>query len=253
MTGAATTAAVGLSKPLRVWEKIELQVGDGPEAGHYLARIQDFINGGIVITDPEFLSGGSLLRENTTVIVMVRREDAIYQFVSTIKRTLGKGGRQFILSPPRRFERVQRRMFVRVDLHSKLSYARIVPLGDWQSYDDRLAWHQSRTFDISGSGTLFRAAEEMPVGEIVLLKTEYLKELQLPETVVAQVKRCILVEREWRCGAQFVLSDTLSAHLEPREIAALPASIRRFDRNAQNRLSTAVFALQVELRKKGLL
>jgi c-di-GMP-binding flagellar brake protein YcgR len=253
VTNAVITAAIGLSKPLRVWEKIELQIGDGPEAGHYLARIQDFINGGIVITDPEFLSGGSLLRENTAVIVMVRREDAMYQFVSTIKRVLGKGGRQFILSPPRRFERVQRRMFVRVDLHSKLSYARIVPLGDWQSYDDRLAWHQSRTYDLSGGGNLFHSVDEVPVGELVLLRMEYLKELQLPETIVAQAHRCALVKGEWQCGVQFVLSDTLSAHLEPREIAALPASIRRFDRNAQNRLSTAVFALQVELRKKGLL
>ncbi len=253
MTNPEITAAVGLSKPLRVWEKIELQVGDGPEAGHYLARIQDFINGGIVITDPEFLSGGSLLRENNTVTVMVRRDDAMYQFVSTIKKFIGKSGRQFILSPPRRFERVQRRMFVRVEHHGKLAYARIVPLGDWQSYEDRLAWHHSQTYDISGGGTLFHAVDEMPVGELVLLKLDYLKEIQLPDMIVARVHRCALVEREWRCGVQFILADTLPAHLEPREIAALPGSIRRFDRNAQNRLSTAVFALQVELRKKGLL
>ncbi|PWB68698.1 hypothetical protein C3F09_11145 [candidate division GN15 bacterium] len=244
---------MGMSKPLRVWERIELQVGDGPEAGHYLARIQDFINGGIVITDPEFLSGSSLMRENMSVAVIVRRDDAMYQFTSTIKKTLGRGSRQFILSPPRHFERVQRRMFVRVDLESALWYARIVPLGDWQNYDDRLAWHRSQTYDISGGGTLFRAVDEMPTGELVLLKMEYLKDISLPETVVAQVHRCVSIEREWRCGVQFVLADALPARLEPNEIAALPASIRRFDRNAQNRLSTAVFARQVELRKKGLL
>lgn len=253
MTNATITAAVGPSNALRVWERIELQVGDGPEAGHYLARIQDFINGGIVITDPEFLSGGSLLRESISVIVMVRRDDAMYQFTSTIKRAFGRGGRQFILSPPRRFERVQRRMFVRVELHSKLSYARIIPLGVWQSYDDRLTWRQSRTYDISGGGTQFRAQDEMPIGELVLLRMEYMKDLQLPEALVARVHRCYLAEREWRCGAQFVLADMLSAHLEPRELAALPASVRRFDRNAQNRLSNAIFGLQVELRKKGLL
>ena len=73
----------------------------------------------------------------STVAVIVNRNDAMYQFFSTIKRAIGKGGRQFILSPPRRYERVQRRMFARVNMQTKLSYSRIVPLGDWQSYDDR--------------------------------------------------------------------------------------------------------------------
>jgi c-di-GMP-binding flagellar brake protein YcgR len=245
--------SIGLSKPLRVWEKIELQVGDGPDAGHYLARIQDFINGGIVITDPEFLSGSTLLRENTAVVVIVHREDAVYQFMSTIKKTLGKSGRQFILSPPRQFERVQRRMFVRVTMSTKLTYARIVPLGDWQNYDDRLVWHQTRTFDISGGGTLFQATDEIPVGALLLLRLDYLKELQLPETVVARSHRTTFKDGSWHCGAQFLLSDSLSAHLEPRQIAALPASIQRFNRNTQNRLSSALFNAQLELRKKGLL
>jgi cob(I)alamin adenosyltransferase len=173
--------------------------------------------------------------------------------MSTIKKTLGRGGRQFILSPPRRLERVQRRMFVRVELSSPLSYAQIVPLGDWQSYDDRLAWHQSRTYDISGGGTQFQADDELPVGTLLLLKLEYFKELQLPEMVVARSHRCFVADGGWRCGAQFVLADTLSAYLEPRQIAALPASIQRFNRNIQNRLSAALFNAQVELRKKGLL
>ena len=253
MTCVSGKATVGLSQPLRVWEKIELQVGDGPEAGRYLARIQDFINGGIVITDPEFLSGNLLLRENSTVAVIVNRNDAMYQFFSTIKRAIGKGGRQFILSPPRRYERVQRRMFARVNMQTKLSYSRIVPLGDWQSYDDRLTWHHTWTINVSAGGTLFRAADELPPNALLLLRMEYLKELQLPEVVVAEARRCARAESEWQCGARFLLAEMLPAHLEPRELSALPASIRRFDRNAQNRLASAVFTLQIELRKKGLL
>lgn len=253
MTQVAIHQSAGIPKPLRVWERIELQVGNGPEAGHYLARIQDFINGGIVITEPEFLAGGSLLREHMAVVVIVRREDAMYQFTSTIKKTLGKGGRQFILSPPRRFERVQRRMFVRVEMETKLTYARIVPLGDWENYDDRLAWHNTQTFDISGGGTQFQSADELPVGTLLLLKLEYFKELHLPETVVARSHRCFVSNHGWRCGAQFILADSLSGYLEPRQIAALPASIQRFNRNLQNRLSGALFNAQLELRKKGLL
>jgi c-di-GMP-binding flagellar brake protein YcgR len=180
-----TSTSAGLSKPLRVWEKIELQVGQGDETGHYIARIQDFINGGIVITDPEFISGSSLLRENVDILVMVRRDDAMYQFASTIKRSLGNRGRQFILTPPRRFDRVQRRMFVRVEQHKKISYARIVPLGEWQSYDDRLAWHQTHTLDISAGGISFTVYDEIPSGEFLLLKPEYFKEAALPEFVVA--------------------------------------------------------------------
>lgn len=88
-THIPTIAGPGGLKPLRVWEKIELLVGDGDSAGHYLARIEDFINGGIVITEPEFLSGNSLMRENADIMVVVCREDAMYQFASTIRKAIG--------------------------------------------------------------------------------------------------------------------------------------------------------------------
>ncbi len=248
-----STIATLPSKPLQIWEKIELEVGEGDQAGHYRARIQDFINGGIVITDPEFIEGHALLRENADVMVIVRRNDAMYQFQSVIRKTIGANGRQFILAPPRRFERVQRRLFVRVDLQKKLKYARIIPLEEWVSYDDHLSWHQTLTQDISAGGLSFKVYDEIPSGSLLLLMLEYTCELPIPEAIVGVIRRSFFKGGNWQCGCQFVLAESLPNYLEPREIQALPSAVTHFTRNAQNRLASGVFALQVELRKKGLL
>lgn len=248
-----STVSPPLTKPLRVWERIELQVGEGEQAGQYRARVLDFINGGIVITDPEFITGSSLLRENAGITVIIRRDDAMYQFASSIKKTMGTTGRQFILTPPRRCERVQRRMFVRVDVQKKLKYARIVPLGDWPSYDDHLSWHQTLTQDMSAGGLSFKVYDEIPSGSLLLLIVEYESELPIPEAIVSVVRRCFFKGGSWHCGAQFVLASALTDYLEQREIEALPPAVTHFNRNAQNRLASSVFAMQVEMRKKGLL
>ncbi len=131
-------------------------MGEPPTSGRYLARIQDFVNGGIVITEPEFLEGSTLLREDIDVLVLVTREDAIYQFSSKIKRMLSRESKEYLLTPPRRFERVQRRMFVRVETVKKMAYAVIPPLAGDASPDEQLAWQQSQTSDLSGGGLQFQ-------------------------------------------------------------------------------------------------
>ena len=246
-------ASVNLTQPLKIWERIELVVGNPPDTGRYLARIQDFINGGIVITEPEYLEGSTLLREDINVLVMVTRDDAMYQFSSQIKRMLSNVTREYLLAPPRRFERVQRRMFARVETTKKLTYAVIVPLGEWQSYDDRLEWHSSQTVDMSGGGIQFRSQEPLAVMTPILVKLEIFKEIGLSEYVVAIVRRCLIKENENYCGAEFLLSDQMHLHLSESQHLALPDSVTHFDRNSQNRLSAYVFSLQVNLRQKGLL
>jgi c-di-GMP-binding flagellar brake protein YcgR len=242
-----------MSQPLKVWERIELVVGDPPDTGRYLSRIQDFINGGIIITEPEFLDGTTLLREEIDVRVLVTREDAVYQFSSRIKRMLSHSSREYLLSPPRRFERVQRRMFARVAATKKLSYAVIVPLGDWQNYDDRLVWEQSQTVDMSGGGLQFRTRDHVAVMTPLLVKVDFFKELNLPEVVAAIARRSYQKENDFFCGAEFLLNNQLHLHLSESQKLALPKSVSQFDRNSQNRLSSYVFNLQVNLRQKGLL
>ena len=252
MTGATTSTAI-LSHPLKAWERVELIVGEPPTSGRYLARIQDFVNGGIVITEPEFLEGSTLLREDINVLVLITREDAIYQFSSRIKRMLSRETKEYLLTPPRRFERVQRRMFVRVEAVRKMAFAIVTPFAEWKTPDDHLTWEQSQTSDLSGGGLSFRISEQIPLGTPVLLRLEFFKEFGLEEFVVSVARRNFGRESDWLCGAEFVLDEQLSLHLTAPKIAALPSAIGRFDRNAQNRLASHVFNMQVNLRQKGLL
>ena len=252
MTTHLTSAAM-LSRPLKVWEKVELVVGDPPNAGRYLARVQDFVNGGIVITEPEYIEGSILLREDADVKVLVTRDDAIYQFSSRIHRMMSRTSTEYLLTPPHRFERVQRRMFVRVDILKKMAYAVIVPLGEWQSYEENLTWIPTQTIDISGGGLQFKVAEKLAVGTPLLLKIDYFTEIGLHPMVVGLVRRCYLKGDDYFCGIEFQLADQLSRFLNGFQINALDETVQRFDRNAQNRLATHVFQLQVNLRQKGLL
>ncbi|MCM2272958.1 MAG: flagellar brake domain-containing protein [candidate division Zixibacteria bacterium] len=248
-----STVSLHDAHQLKVWEKVEIVIGEGDQAGHYLARIQDFLNGGIVVTEPEFLHGHSLLTENSAVTVVVTREDAVYQFSSAIKRVLSKAKQQYLLNPPRHIERVQRRLFVRVELTKKMSWARIVPVAEWQSLDDRSRWTQTSTVDISGGGVLFRANDLMEAQTRLLLKVSTLSEIGLPETVAAITMRGFTRKNEYYCGAAFILADQVRRYFSTDELRSLPAEITAFDINAQNRLVSHIFQLQVSLRRKGLL
>lgn len=248
-----SSIAVNSFAPFKIWEKVELIVGDDDQAGHYLARIQDFINGGIIITEPEFIQGHTLLHENAEVKVLVTREDAVYQFHSSIKRILSQAKKQYLLTPPHYLERVQRRLFVRVEMSRPISWARIVPIAEWQLLDDRARWHASTTVDLSGGGVLFKVAEELEHHTRILVRPSMFADVGLPDTVAALSQRCFRRKTELFCGASFILADQLYRFFTSEELAALPKCITAFDTNAQNKLVNYIFKLQVALRRKGLL
>ena len=89
-----------LAQPLKLWERIELIVGEGDSSGHYWSRVEDFINDGILISEPEFLGGNTLLREKCEVMVVITRTDAAYRFYSRIRTFSNQGGRKLLLRPP---------------------------------------------------------------------------------------------------------------------------------------------------------
>jgi len=116
---------------LKVWEKLRLVVGEGSQAGIYEARVEDFINGGVVITAPEFIGGHSLLRNGVQVVVQITREDAAYQFDSLVRMLPGDDSKRIILTPPRHLQRIQRRQFARVEYSSRVVVAHIKPDQDF--------------------------------------------------------------------------------------------------------------------------
>ncbi len=241
------------SQPLKIWEKIRIIVSSGTESGEYEARIEDFINGGIVITKPEFVQGKTLLRDDSPVLVQFTREDAAYQFVSRIKRASLKGASRTLLAPPRSFQRVQRRLFVRIETSTEVAYAPIVAEGKWDNWKDGLHWKNSRCVDISGGGVLLKATDELRTGMLLLMKLEFFKKHDLPDWVVGICRRVFSKEGQHLAGVEFLLANQLLEFLSRKILAQLPESVTEFDTITQNRLVSDIFSEQVELRQKGLL
>ncbi|UCD62823.1 MAG: flagellar brake domain-containing protein [Candidatus Zixiibacteriota bacterium] len=238
-----------ISEPLKLWEKIEIVVGDGDSKGLYLARIEDFVDDGIVVSTPEFRTGNTLLRENCEVAVLVIKEDAVYQFYSRLSRIEASERPLYLLTLPDNIQRVQRRQYVRVDLFNQISYAN---LGS-KNLENDFEWHDTVALNLSGGGMLIRSEENLAPPNLLLLKTEILDRLGFEQPVAAICRRSFWLENRHHSGVEFITNDNLSHYFYSDELDRLPQSIRRFDHVAQNRLVTFVFQQQIELRKKGFL
>ncbi|MBN1211690.1 MAG: flagellar brake domain-containing protein [candidate division Zixibacteria bacterium] len=241
------------TQPLRVWEKIEILVGEGAEMGKYMSRIEDFINNGILITQPEFVEGRTLLREGVSVTVRVTRDDAAYQFFSTVKQVSKHNKKFLILSPPKNIQRVQRRLFVRVDMSDRVLYTNLAPVLDDVKNAENLKWQETNSLDISGGGMLLRLQDEVKVRDLLLLQIGYFKESELPGYMVGLCKRTCKKNNKLCAGLEFVRSDQIDRYLSRKQQKALPAVIRDFDYKAQDKLVNLIFHKQIELRQKGLL
>lgn len=242
-----------LSQPLKLWEKLELVAGEGDQAGIYTARIEDFVNEGIVISAPEFIKGKTLLRENADVMIVLTKDDAAYQCFSTIKKFPIDGKDFHLLSRPSKIKRVQRRQYVRIDLLEHLEYALLGPAMDWANYDDSLEWLSTTTQNMSGGGVMIKVDDALELKSRVILKIDFFPGHEFPELVAGIVRRVFVIEKQEMAGIEFIVADQLGDHFKADEIAKLPASVKRFDRRTQNRLVSYIFQQEIELRKKGLL
>lgn len=249
---ATELAIPRLSEPLKLWERLEIVVGDDRDGGRYVSRIEDFLDDRIVIDQPEFLTGNVLLTDNCDVSVLVTRKDAVYRFHSTLTKDDGKDHLSYSISKPTKVQRLQRRMFFRVDLLTKVNYSRmsadnsragVVEFGDSRSVS---------TINVSGGGMLLNAPAEMSPDDLLLLKVQLFAELKLPETVLGICRRVVTEKDKLVAGVEFVLAEQLNLHLTKNQVASLPSSVKLFDRLVQNRLVTSIFQKQVEMRGRGM-
>jgi c-di-GMP-binding flagellar brake protein YcgR len=238
---------------LRVWEKLILLVGDQQTTGRYEARIEDFINGGIVITRPVFIQGQTLLRDSVSVLVQFTREDASYEFRSRIKRRDFNGRQQVLLTPPARIRRIQRRRFVRIESGTKAWYTEIAPMLEFEDWEDRLTWHDSYCVNLSAGGVLIRTEGKMEPGTRLLLRLEFFEDHQLPDIVAGVCRRREKRRGRWYAGVEYVLAGWMNQFFEEELIRRLPRSIHDFSVRRQNQLVAVVFREQVAMRQKGLL
>ncbi len=238
-----------LSEPLRLWERIEIIVGDDDQKGLYLARIEDFIDDGIVISNPEFRYGDTLLRDSSEVVVLVVKEDAVYQFYSLLSKREQDGSQIFILTMPRDIQRIQRRQFVRIDMVDTVHVAnlgaeKILPPG---------TWHKTVAMNVSGGGMLIKSLDDLAPPDILLVKPDIFTTLNIDQPVAAICRRSFYRDGDHYSGIEFIRGDNLEHHFYKEEMDSLPETALRFDHLAQNHLVTYVFQRQIEMRKKGLI
>ena len=229
-----------------------IMVGDGPTAGTYVGRIEDFIEGDVLVTAPEFFAGKTLLRDDLGVTVQFTREDAVYQFESHIRRREPSGG-NVLLSSPRNFRRVQRRHFVRIEWREEIEYGSVTDSIDWQFFPESLGWRRTVTHDFSSNGVRLSAPTPVPVGSIVLLRWVKRRNDAFPDYTFAICRRIWEEAGTVHSGLEFILEDQLSVVLGTETAGKIPPSARKFDRAVQNKLVVWIFHRQIELRQKGLL
>ena len=242
-----------MKKPLKIWDKIEIVIGEGKSAGLYLTRVEDFVAGGIVVGDPERVKGKAQVMENVVVLVLVQGDDAVYQFRSRMKRFAGDGSHRYILSPPTSVRRVQRRQFVRIDHSCRVRYFPLKTAKPEQFSIELVEWKQSMSINLSGGGLCMEIEEGIGLGDTMLLQVGCFAELGLPDTIAGVVRRLEYNHGATRGGIEFLLRSDLTRHLAMPLIRQLPRSIQDFDDRAQNELINFVFREQIDMRNKGLL
>ena len=242
-----------LREPLKLWEKIEIDVGEGNDTGRYVARIEDFVKEGIVIGTPELIGGNTLLRDNADVAVIVTREDAVYLFHSHLKRIQTHLKTIYQIEPPADIHRIQRRQFVRIEKRAEVLYARLTSAKTPAPRSFRIKWNRSGITDISAGGVLMKAPEKLQVDDILVLQIPFLNGLGFPEHIVGVCRRTFQEAHKVFVGVEFITSDRLTRYLDSNELESLPKSVKTFDLTVQNKLAAYVFNQQIELRKKGLL
>jgi len=239
-----------LAQPLKLWEKIELVIGEDSTAGHYVSRIEDFVEDGILIDKPEMVGGSTLLRDNADIAVIVTKDDAVYQFFCRVRK---QDNGRFFLTMPDRVKRVQRRRFVRIDMSDDILYALAPSPTREGQVGDFLKWHTGYGLNLSGGGILLRTSEEIAEDDIVLMKIPVFCELRLPEIVATVCRRVIADKDQFHYGMEFAEVNAMRRYFPPKYLRRLPQSVKEFNHHIQAILVDYVFKHQISLRQKGLL
>jgi c-di-GMP-binding flagellar brake protein YcgR len=246
------TATQSMDFPLNIWDKIELLVGQGDEQGIYVSRIEDINHDGIVIVKPDFVSGNKLLTANSLVYVQFLKPDALYRFSAKI-RVLSNGPNGLIqLHSLGGMERVQRRQFVRVDMHLELKYALLKrpPSG---ILAENLSWHTSYTSNVSSGGLLMKVNDEIKKGDLLLIKIGKYEEMGIPRLLAAISRRIITMDKFLYVGVEFMLDRKISKYFATGEVELLPPQVKKFTITVQSHLVKYIFNQQIMERQKGLL
>ena len=237
-----------IPEPLIVWEKVEILTSSDANAGLYMARIEDILEDGLIITQPELVKGEVLLRDNCDVILHITKTDAIYCFHATIQKLKKNERVQYHLSKPIFIQRIQRREFARVVYSTPVEYTLFN-----EQYNSKQKWYRSYSWDISGNGILIEAKDFVKPGSLVLLNIQLFEDLDINLPVLGKSCRIFSDNNTRLSGIGFIVSSEISSYKKKYPINKVPNLAENFSLSAQEKLVAFVFNQQIEQRKKGLL
>ncbi len=237
-----------IPEPLIIWEKIELFTSLDPNAGLYVARIEDFVDDGMIITQPELIKGDILLRDNCEIILDITKTDAIYRFHSVIQKQNNNGRPKYFLSKPSFIKRIQRRDFARVVYSTSVEYTLFN-----EQYNNKQKWYKSYSWDISGNGILIETKDFVKQNSLVLLKIKLFEELGINLPVLGRTHRVLLDNNIRLSGIGIITSSEMQGFEKKYPLNKVEKLVYNFDNIAQEKLIKFIFNEQIDQRKKGLL
>ncbi len=237
-----------IPEPLLIWEKLEILTAQDTNAGLYLARIEDFVDNGLVVTQPELIKGDILLRDNCEVTLQITKSDAIYQFQSTIQKRNVNGRWQYFLSEPKFLKRIQRRNFSRLIYSTAVEYTPFNAI-----YKSNQEWSRSFSWDISGNGILIETKDFVKQNSFLLMKIQLFDELNIKVPVLGRVHRVILDNHTRLSGIEIIGSSEVMAFENNFPIKKVSNLTKNFNTQDQEKLISFIFNEQIKQRKKGML
>ena len=241
---------------IRIWERLELIVGEEGKEGVYTCRVSDIKPDHLVISRPVFSYGKSLLANNRFIRVNFTRADAAYSFAARITTTNSESTDDKWLVDLGEIKRLQRRRFVRVEKVSKVGYF-ILKKPITEKLELKPSdFKKSHTINISAGGLLMPVDEDDEITLDSLLILNFAKSglKSLNSYVIAIVRQDRETEEKQRVvGVEFILNDNLKLYLSREALSHIPEEARHFTLNIQNDLVSEMFNEQLNLRQKGLI
>lgn len=237
-----------IPEPLIVWEKVEILTSSDTNAGLYVARIEDFVEDGLIITQPELIKGEVLLRDNCEIILHITKTDAVYRFQSVIHKQNKNGREQYFLTKPIFIKRIQRREFARVVYSTPVEYTLFN-----EQYEVNQKWYRSYSWDISGNGILIETKDFVKQESLLLLRIQLFDELNINLPVLGRSHRVLMYNNTRLSGIGLILSSEIFGFKKKYPIHKVDKLVENFDTSSQEKLIAFVFNQQIEQRKKGLL
>ncbi len=141
-------------KGLKINSKIEIEVDDLDYGGKYLSRVMEITKKDIRIMAPMHKGQIVPVHPKTPVTVFYIGERAIYSFQSVVLKRFKDPIPCLALKLPDKFERIQRREYVRLRIQHPLSYRLIENIFEVKSSDSE-PYIETSLIDISGGGVKF--------------------------------------------------------------------------------------------------